>query len=652
MIRLSIDLETYSSVDLAECGVYKYAESEDFEVLLLAYSYDDDPIEVIDVASGERVPAGIIRDLLSSEVLKMAYNATFERVCLSRVLGQVLDPAQWQCTMVHAALLGLPGSLAMVAGALQLTEQKDAAGKLLINYFSKPCKPSRSNGERTRNFPRHDPEKWELFKKYNAQDVATEKAIKARLNELLPFPEYVQQQYVIDQRINDYGAEIDLDLVQRIKDYLEEHLLAPEAEAQKLTQLDNPKSVSQLKSWITDQGVEIDSLGKAQVAELLQNKTLPADVRRVLELRQETSKTSTKKYDKMLAVAMADGRARGMIQFYGAGRTGRYAGRTVQIQNLPRNYVKDIGLIREVIKSGHVDALELIYPSLSDLFSQLIRTAFVAGPNKTYVISDYSAIEARVIAWVAKEQWAIDVFNGDGKIYEGTYSKMFKVPAESITKDQRQRGKVTVLGLGYGGGPAALINMGALKMGIPEDELPGLVSMWRKTNRNIVKLWGSVESKAKEAMMHPGKNLKLWDEDPDIRFFADQGNLYIQLPSGRLLTYFAASLVSTARESRIEYWGVNTARKWAQEHTWGGKLTENIIQAIARDVLAEALTRIYTAYPSIVFHIHDEVVVEVPKADEDVAYAQIKGLMASPLSWAPGLTLPAVAFTSDFYMKD
>lgn len=655
MHTLHIDIETYSSADLKTCGVYRYTQAEDFAVLLFSYKKDDDEIVCVDIAQGDALPAKIFEALTDPDVLKLAHNAAFERVCIGALLGRQLDPMQWRCTMVHAALVGLPASLDAVANALDLEERKDKAGPFLINYFSKPCVPTAHNGWRRRNLPHHDPDKWALYKAYNIQDVATESAIEDALERLYPFPESIQEQYAIDQLINDYGVLVDLTLVDQINVYYDGHKEAYQREAVALTGLDNPQSLIQLKKWIAQQGCQVGSLAAKNVELLLDDPDLPSHVKRALELRQELSMTSTKKYDKIPEMVTDDGRVHGTFQFYGANRTGRWAGRLLQPHNFPRNYLKHIALIRDVIKAGHAEDLEPLYDSMGDVFKQLTRTICIAPKHRTFIISDYSAIEARVLAWLAQETWAIEVFNGDGRIYEGTYAKMFGVPIDSVTKSQRQRGKVATLALGYQGGPPAMIRMGALENGLTETELPEIVSAWRRANAQIVGLWYSVEQKAKRALLRPNHAYRLHDTPglPRVVFTYTDGNLLIILPSDRRLSYFAAGLHPGERGSKIVYKGVNQqTRGWGDQDTYGGKLVENIAQAIARDVLAEALQRVWKAYPSIVLHVHDEIVVEVMKADEISALAEIKELMSVSPKWAPDLKLPAAAFASDFYKKD
>lgn len=652
-MRLSIDIETFSSADLLSYGVYKYVDAHDFEVLLLAYAYDDGPVGIVDFAKGEELPESLYRDLLDETIVKSAYNAQFERLCLSKHLDTFLPINQWEDTMALAAMCGLPGSLKDVAQVLALEEQKDKSGKALIRYFCTPCTPSRTNGNRTRNLPHHEPEKWELFKDYCKQDVRTERAIYEKLKDY-PISSFEKYLYNTDQRINDYGVEIDQTLVSEIVEYHNAYTDELLEQSKEITGLDNPQSVSQLKGWLQDKGTDIESVSKDNVNQILDNYVEDVDVRDALQIRQELSKTSTKKYDKMLGCVTQDGRIHGLLQYYGANRTGRWAGRLVQVQNLPRNKVKDIEKLREIIKSKNTGFLELLYDSVSDVFSQLIRTAFVAKEGHTFVISDYSAIEARIIAWLAQEEWLIDVFKGDGKVYENMASKVYKVPLEEVDSALRQKGKAATLALGYQGGTQALINTGALNMGITEEELPDLVKGYRDANKNIVKLWYSMENSAKATILTKVDSLLYQSENtPFVRFIAADKGLYMELPSGRKLTYFNAGLDEDSRGSKITYYGVDqTSRKWTKQSSYGGKLTENAVQAIARDCLAVALMRLEQAGYNIVFHVHDEVVVEVPKEHAEEAMEDIKAIMAKPIKWLDGITLPAAAFISEFYMKD
>lgn len=649
MRTLSIDIETYSSVDLSSSGVYKYAESEDFEILLFAYAYDEEPVEVIDLCCGDVLPSGIIQDLKDPKVLKRAYNAQFERICLSRFLSVRLDPNQWQCTMALAAMNGLPGSLAQVSQVLKLSEQKMSAGKMLIKYFSMPCKPTQVNGGRERNYPWHDMDKWKIFVEYNRKDVETERAI-ANCLKAFPVSYFEQPIYALDQRINDAGIEMDMELVDAIVEFNNVYHERLAREARKITGLENPNSNAQLKQWITQKGLPAVSLNKEAVNELL-SSDIDADVRRLLEIRQEMGKTSVKKYETMQTAVCADGRIRGVLQYYGANRTGRWAGRLVQVQNLPRNYLKELDAVRTLVKRHDFEIIETLYDNPSDVFSQLIRTAFIASEGKTFVISDFSAIEARVIAWLAQETWRQEVFATHGKIYEASATQMFHVPIEEVTKDSdyRRKGKIAELALGYQGSVGALAKMGGEKMGLSEEEMAEIVKHWRAANRNIVKLWKQVETIAKETL----REGKSYSFRSGLRFEYRKGSLFITLPSGRKIVYYNAKLTGEGRTEKIKYEGMDqTTKKWTVMDTYGGKLVENIVQAIARDCLAVSMQKIMDAGYQIVMHIHDEVVVEVPKEDAERHMKHIKALMDEELPWAPGLKLNAEAFTSDYYLKD
>lgn len=649
MRTLSIDIETYSSVDLASSGVYKYAESEDFEILLFAYAYDDGPVEVVDLICGDELPDEVLHDLTNPKVIKRAYNAQFERTCLSKVLGKQLDPSQWQCTMALAAMIGLPGSLAQVSQVLKLSEQKMAAGKMLIKYFSMPCKPTQVNGGRERNYPWHDMDKWKIFVEYNRQDVETERAIANYLKEF-PVSDFEQPIYAMDQRINDAGIELDMELVDAIVEFNNEYQVRLAQEAREITGLENPNSNVQLKQWFNEQGLQIASLNKEAVTDLLASDLSPR-VRRLLEIRQEMGKTSVKKYETMQDAVCADDRIRGVLQYYGANRTGRWAGRLVQVQNLPRNYLKELDAVRTLIKRRDFEIIEMLYDNPSDVFSQLIRTAFTAPQGMTFVISDFSAIEARVIAWLAEETWRQEVFATHGKIYEASAAQMFHVPIEAVTKDSdyRRKGKIAELALGYQGSVGALAKMGGEKMGLSEDEMAEIVKHWRAANRQIVKLWKQVETIAKETL----REGKSYSFKLGIKFETKKGSLFITLPSGRKIAYYNAKLTGEGRSEKIKYEGMDqTTKKWTIMDTYGGKLVENIVQAIARDCLAVSMLKILEAGYQIVMHIHDEVVVEVSKESAEEQMKHIKALMDEEISWAPGLKLNAEAFISEYYLKD
>lgn len=649
MRTLSIDIETYSSVDLSSAGVYKYAESEDFEILLFAYAYDDGPVEVVDLICGDELPDEVLHDLTDSNVIKRAYNAQFERTCLSKVLGKQLDPSQWQCTMALAAMIGLPGSLAQVSQVLKLAEQKMAAGKMLIKYFSVPCKPTQVNGGRERNYPWHDMDKWKIYVEYNRQDVETERAIANYLKEF-SVSDFEQPIYALDQRINDAGIELDMDLVDAIVEFNDEYQDRLAQEAREITGLENPNSNAQLKQWIKLKGLPAVSLNKEAVNELL-SSDIDADVRRMLEIHQEMGKTSVKKYETMQNAVCADGRIRGVLQYYGANRTGRWAGRLVQVQNLPRNYLKELDAVRTLVKRHDFEIIEMLYDNPSDVFSQLIRTAFIAPEGMTFVISDFSAIEARVIAWLAEETWRQEVFATHGKIYEASAAQMFHIPIEEVTKDSdyRRKGKIAELALGYQGSVGALAKMGGKKMGLSEEEMAEIVKHWRAANRNIVKLWKQVGTIAKETL----REGKSYSFSLGICFEYKKGSLFITLPSGRKIAYYNAKLTGEGRTEKIKYEGMDqTTKKWTVMDTYGGKLVENIVQAIARDCLAVSMQKIMDAGYQIVMHIHDEVVVEVSKENAEEQLKLIKALMDEEISWAPGLKLNAEAFISEYYLKD
>lgn len=639
---LRIDIETYSGRDLTNCGVYAYTESEDFEILLFAYAYDDGPVKVIDLTIDE-IPDTVLEDLNNRRVLKTAHNANFERTCLAKYYNRQMPPEQWQCTMVHGTLLGLPASLDMMSKALRLAQEKNSEGKALIRYFCMPCKPTKINGGRTRNYPEHAPEKWAKFIEYCGQDVVVERAIAKKIAKF-PFPEDEQRNWELDQRIADKGVRIDVDLVNHAIACQERYQASLSEKAKGLTGLENPNSVQQLKDWLADMGYPVSSLNKDSVSELLADEDLDEDVREMLLLRQEMSKTSIKKYEKMQHARCHDGRVRGLLQFYGANRTGRWAGRLVQVQNLPRNYIKDIAEVRKDLKAGDYEAFEMMYSNVPDVLSQLIRTAFIAEDGYTFDITDFSAIEARVIAWLAGEQWRLNVFNSHGKIYEASASQMFHIPIEEVDKNLRQKGKVSELALGYNGGVNALIAMGALEMGLKENELQGIVDAWRKASPAITSLWRGVEKHAKLAI-----STRKSQKYKGLTFYYEAGILFIRLPSGRNLAYFRAKLVSGKYGPQICYEGV-TDKGWRKQYTYGGKLVENIVQAIARDCLAISLRRIEDAGIDTVMHVHDEAITEVQESESSVD--KLNAILAEPISWAPGLPLQGDGFSSDFYMKD
>jgi DNA polymerase len=648
MTTLSIDIETYSSVDLIKCGVYAYVEAPDFEILLFGYAWDDEPTTVIDLLDFENIPDDVMHALTDPKIIKAAFNANFERVCIAKHFSVPMDPEQWRCTSVHALTLGLPNNLDGVAKALKLDAKKDSAGKALIRYFSIPCKPTKTNGKRTRNMPWHAPEKWEKYKAYCGQDVVVERTIKKKL-ERYPVPEFEQRLWEIDQAINDRGVQLETQLV--------ENAIACDAgyqeqltqEAKELTGLDNPNSVAQIKGWVSEtDGLEIESLNKDVIPSLFE-QTDDEAVIRMLELRQEMAKTSVKKYLAMQRGLCQDGRVRGLLQFYGANRTGRWAGRLVQVQNLPKNKLADLKLARDLVLAGDYATLELLFGNVPDVLSQLIRTAFIPSEGHRFIVSDFSAIEARVIAWLAGEKWRLDVFNSHGKIYEASAAQMFKVPIESIDKgsDLRQRGKVAELALGYQGGPNALIQMGALEMGIPEEELKPLVDAWRAANSAIKKLWYDVGNAAIRAV-DDKCTVKL---QYGLAISYESGGMFIKLPSGRRLAYVNPRIEMDKCFNRpsLTYEGVEQGQ-WKRLKTYGGKLVENIVQAIARDCLAESMVRLDASGFKTVIHVHDEVVIDESK--EFQSLDEIEAIMGQPIEWAPGLPLRADGFETEFYMKD
>ncbi|MEJ8752367.1 DNA polymerase [Lagierella sp. ICN-221743] len=643
MKRLSIDLETYSSVDLGKSGVYKYAESEDFEILLFAYSINDGEVKVMDLASGEIIPEEILSALSDENVEKWAFNANFERVCLSRFLGKRLKPQGWYCTMIWSAYLGLPLSLEKVGEVLKLDKQKMNEGKTLIRYFSIPCKPTKTNGMRKRNLPHHDLEKWSTFKEYNQRDVETEMAIKKKLS-AFPIPQSEWENYWIDQNINDRGILIDESLVDsaiKFDEILREENMDRAIE---LTGLENPNSPLQLKEWLNKKGLDIDSLAKKDVESALKNAE--GHIKEVLELRQELSKSSVRKYDAMKNVKGKDNRARGLIQFYGANRTGRYSGRLIQVQNLRRNNLKDLDLARSLVKNRDYETMEILYESPSDILSQLIRTAFIPKEGTRFIISDFSAIEARVLAWLAGEQWVLDAFENGEDIYCRTASRMFGVPVEKhgVNGHLRQKGKIATLACGYQGALGALKAMGGIEMGLSEDELQSIVDSWREANPNIVSLWWDIDSVVKRVVKTRSK-----EGYKNLVISYEKGILFIELPSKRRLAYPKAK-IGTNRfgGESIVYEGIVVGNKWDKIESYGGKFVENIVQAIARDILAEAMMRLEKKGFNIVMHIHDEVVIESDLSSIE----EINEIMSIVPSWAPGLILDADGFESEFYKKD
>ena len=646
MQTLSIDLETYSDQPLAKTGVYRYVESPDFEILLFAYSVDGGSVQQIDLACGEKIPPAILAALEDDKVIKWAFNANFERICLSRFLGyptgDYLEPDSWRCSMVWAAYMGLPLSLEGAGAVLGLEKQKLAEGKDLIKYFCQPCAPTKSNGQRTRNLPKHSPDKWLAFKKYNIRDVETEMSIQARLLKY-PVPDSVWEEYHLDQEINDRGVGLDMELVRQAIQ-MDGRSRSELTQAMKeLTSLDNPNSVQQMKQWLADNGVETDTLGKKAVAELL--KTAPQQLQKVLTLRQQLAKSSVKKYQAMETAVCADGRARGMFQFYGANRTGRWAGRIIQMQNLPQNHLDDLSEARGLVRAGGFDALEMLYEDVPDTLSQLIRTAFVPQEDRKFIVADFSAIEARVIAWLAGEKWRQDVFAQGKDIYCASASQMFGVPVEKhgVNGHLRQKGKIAELALGYGGSVGALKAMGALEMGLQEDELPALVSAWRQANPKIVQFWWAVDHAVMDAVTR-----KTTTKTHGIIFSARNGMLFITLPSGRSLAYVKPKI----GENRfggdcITYEGVGGTKKWERIDSYGPKFVENIVQATSRDILCYAMQTLRCC--SIVMHIHDEVVIE---ADRRMSLQAVCDQMGRTPPWAKGLQLRADGYETDFYKKD
>lgn len=646
MQTLSIDLETYSDQPLAKTGVYRYVESPDFEILLFAYSVDGGPVRQIDLACGEKIPSEILCALEDDKVIKWAFNANFERICLSRFLGyptgDYLEPDSWKCSMVWAAYMGLPLSLEGAGAVLGLEKQKLTEGKDLIKYFCQPCAPTKSNGQRTRNLPKHAPDKWLAFKKYNIRDVETEMSIQARLSKY-PVPDSVWEEYHLDQEINDRGVGLDMELVRQAIQ-MDRRSRSELTQAMKeLTSLDNPNSVQQMKQWLADNGVETDTLGKKAVAELL--KTAPQQLQKVLTLRQQLAKSSVKKYQAMETAVCSDSRARGMFQFYGANRTGRWAGRIIQMQNLPQNHLDDLSEARGLVRVGDFDALEMLYEDVPDTLSQLIRTAFVPQENRKFIVADFSAIEARVIAWLAGEKWRQDVFAEGKDIYCASASQMFGVPVEKhgVNGHLRQKGKIAELALGYGGSVGALKAMGALEIGLQEAELPALVSAWRQANPKIVQFWWAVDRAVMDAVTR-----KTTTKTHGIIFSARNGMLFITLPSGRSLAYVKPKI----GENRfggdcITYEGVGGTKKWERLESYGPKFVENIVQATSRDILCYAMQTLRCC--SIVMHIHDEVVIE---ADRRMSLQAVCDQMGRTPPWAKGPQLRADGYETDFYKKD
>ncbi|MHC1694998.1 MAG: DNA polymerase [Eubacteriales bacterium] len=660
MKTLSLDLETYSDVDLGKCGVYRYAESPNFEVLLLGYAINGGEVHVIDLALGEIVPEDILNALTDDNITKWAFNASFERVCLSYWLrkhypdkfssysipedtvGGYLDPSSWRCSMIWSAYMGLPLSLEGVGSVLKLGEQKLKEGKDLIRYFCVPCKPTKVNGGRTRNMPEHDMAKWSLFKKYNIRDVEVEQAVKKRL-ESYPVPEFVWDEYHLDQEINDRGILLDMGVVKNAIIFDEKSKEELTATMKELTNVDNPNSVVQVKQWLSDNGVETESLGKKNVAALI--KTAPEDQRDVLLLRQQLAKSSVKKYQAMQNTICLDGRARGMFQYYGASRSGRWAGRHIQLQNLPQNHIPDLEDARSLVKLGDYDAVKLLYDDVPDTLSQLIRTAFIPKPGYKFIVSDFSAIEARVLSFLAGEQWRLDVFESDGDIYCASASAMFHVPVEKhgVNSHLRQKGKIAELALGYGGSIGALKAMGALEMGLTEDELQPLVDSWRASNPKITKLWWDVDRNVKEAV-----RLRTHTKTHGINFYYQKGMLFIELPSGRRLSYVKPKIEQNqfGGES-VTYEGTGNTKKWERIESYGPKFTENVVQAISRDILAYAMKTLRHCF--ICGHVHDELIIECSMG---VSLEVICEQMGRTPPWMKGLALRADGYETMFYKKD
>ena len=663
MIHLSIDLETYSDVNLKKAGLYRYVQSPAFEILLFAYSFDGAPTQVIDMAQGEKIPLEVIHALTDPQCLKHAYNAAFEWYCLSKYMGAQLPPSQWRDTMLHGLYAGYTAGLDATGRALGIPEdkQKLATGKALIRYFCVPCKPTKSNGGRTRNYPHHDPEKWDLFKTYNGQDVVAEMEIERRLS-VFPVPDFVQKQWETDLLINARGVAVDMDFCEGALELGETIRTQLTDEAVQLSGLQNPNSVKQLARWLSaETGDDITSLRKETIKELL-GRDNADHVQRMLEIRQELGKTSTKKYDAIEAAVCDDGRVRGLLQFYGANRTGRWAGRLVQVQNLPRTYTEPLEFARELVKGRKLDALRTVYGSPNDTLSQLIRTAFVAAPGNVLIDADFSAIEARVISWLADEEWRLEVFRTHGKIYEASASQMFGVPLERIKKGNpeyslRQRGKVAELALGYQGGVPAMRQMdtGKLLADLPDEEIKDIVDKWRNTNPKIRNLWYSFNDAAIRVIQNGGSlRVRCCTFARECDCIRGTTCMTISLPSGRKLYYVEPSV----GENRwggpsITYMGVNDKNKWGRIETYGGKLVENVVQAIARDCLAQAIEHLEAAGLPVVFHIHDEVVIDTAAFDtNDAMLDKVVKIMSTPIPWAEGLPLGADGWVGAFFKKD
>lgn len=649
MTVLRIDVETYSGTNLLTSGVYKYVEDPDFEILLFAYAFDDEPVHVVDLTDFEDIPEDVMESLTDPAVLKTAFNANFERTTIGKHFGLYMDPAQWQCSSVHALMMGLPNYLAGVAKAMNLDVEKDQKGKNLIKYFSVPCKPTKANGGRTRNYPHHDPEKWQQYIDYNRQDVVVEREISKKLARF-PIPTAENRLWQIDQRINDRGVYLDKDLVSQAIACDEQYKTKLQQRAVDVTGLDNPNSLPQLKKWLKQEtGEEVKSITKDTIPGLLEKAKNPT-VQEALEIRQELGRTSVTKFDKMRMVVNQDNRVRGILQFYGANRTGRWAGRLVQIHNLRKNELDDLALARQLLKNGDFEMLEMLFGDVPDTLSQLLRPAFIPTPGNIFYVSDFSAIEARVLAWLAGEMWRLKVFRSHGKIYEASASAMFNVPIEEVTKgsDLRQRGKVAELALGYQGGPGALKQMGALEKGLTESELPGLVRTWRNANPKIKQLWYDTEANALAAVR--GKTTVTGAKG--IKFIYESGTLFIQLLSGRRLAYVRPRIGPHQKFEGKEELTYEGPGQGGMERigTYGGKLIENIVQAIARDCLGEALIRLEDASYNTVMHVHDEAVIDAP--EKEGTLDAITEIMGQPVSWAKDLPLTADSFVTEYYIKD
>ena len=642
MESINIDIESFSSVDLSKCGVYRYASSPDFDILLFGYSVDGGDVHVVDLCQGEEIPADIVAALSDDSVIKWSYNNNFERVSLSNYFGTWFEPGSWRCTMVWAAYLGLPRSLEDVGAVLGLEKQKLSEGKDLIRYFCVPCKPTKANGGRTRNLPEHDREKWERFKAYNLRDVEAEMQIQQRLSRY-PVPDFVWEEYRQDQEINDRGIGVDMEMVRNAIAVDGRSKAELSAAMKELTGLENPNSVQQMKQWLSGNGVETDSLDKKAVAELMKDAEEP--LRKVLALRQQLAKSSVKKYQAMENAVCADSRAHGMFAFYGANRTGRFSGRIIQLQNLYKNTMPDLAQARELVRCGDFEALVILYDSVPEVLSELIRTAFVPQDGRKFIVADFSAIEARVLAWIAGERWRLKVFEGGGDIYCASASQMFHVPVEKhgVNGHLRQKGKIAELALGYGGSVGALISMGALEMGLAEEELQPLVSAWRDSNPCITEFWWAVDRAVKECIKMRAKT-----ETHGIRFDYQGGMLFITLFSGRRLAYVKPRIGENqfGGES-VTYMGVGGTKKWERLESYGPKFVENIVQAVSRDILCYAMRTLRNC--SIVAHVHDEVIIE---ADRRMSLPAVCEQMGRTPPWAKGLLLRADGYECDFYQKD